>query len=355
MMNQKLLSICIPVYNRKEVFRHCLYEACEASEEVANEVEIVISDNNSEDDLFSIVEEIKLKFKYINVKYNKNDVNIGLCRNFLKVVEIATGMFCWIVGSDDFIKTDSIKTLLNIIKCNKDLYFICCNYDYIYLNKLKFENGKYIDLHDQLRNESMIYKHKAPTWTGMVDKFDYLIDPKLNNVFLGAVMSGVFRKDVWDKVEQNNVDWDGFNSFESIYPHCYIYAKAFINKKAYYHGESLLTVGEGTREWSTDTGKTIWESSLPLIYYNLFGDLINNYKNYGLEIKQYRKCRRATAFIAGNYFLPIIFRKHIFKKSIKDVESINVMKSLKLYLFIPDFYIGIITSVFSAVKRHLLH
>lgn len=352
-MKRKILSICIPVYNRKEIFKHCLIEACESSLEYADDVEVIISDNNSEDDIYAIVEEIKLEFKSISIKYHKNNINIGLCRNFLKVVEIAKGEFCWIIGSDDFIKKGAIKILLDIIKMNRDISFINCNYDYLYLNKLKFENDQYVDIHDQLKNETMIIQHIAPTWIGKVNELGDLIDPLFNNVFLGAVMTGVFKRSLWDQVDKQEVQWDGFNSLESIYPHCYIYAKAFVDKKAFYYGNPLITVGEGAREWSTDTGKTIWESSLPLIYFNILAEMINTYRNGGLNKTQYKKCKKDTAKIAGNYFFPILVRKYILRKEIKDGKSIEILKVLKLYVFTFSFYKGILLSILKGIYKKI--
>ena len=349
-MKNKLLSVCIPVYNRREVFKHCLIKACQACMESSEDVEVVISDNNSEDDLYFIVEEIRLEFLDIDIIYNKNKENIGSSRNFFKVIDMASGEFCWIVGSDDFVKKDSIKTLIDIIKQNNDISFICCNYDSIFLNKLKFENGEYIDIHQQLLNENMLVKHRAPVWTGIVEKFDSLVDPVFNNVFLGAVMTGIFKKSLWNNVNKSNIEWDGFSGLESIYPHCYIYAKAFLGKKAYYYGKPLITVGEGTREWSTDKGNSFWNSSLPLIFFNIWGDMIYNYKICGLDTIQYRKCRGAVAKTAGTYFLPVFFRKCVLGQHIQNSENIKIGKVLKAYLFVPSFYKGILKSIINFFK-----
>lgn len=355
-MEQKLLSICIPVYNRKDIFKHCLFEACEASLERINEVEIVVSDNASEEDLCCIVDDVRLKYNIIDIKYHKNSQNIGLAKNFLKVVDIATGKYCWIIGSDDFIKYDGIKTVIEIIHKNNDVNFICCNYDHIFLNEVINKNNsddKYINLHKYLKDEKFLVPHNAPTTSKKVDKLDELIEPLYNNVFLGALMTGIFKKSLWNNVDQSNVNWCGFNSFESTYPHCYIYANAFIGKKAYYCGKPLVTVGEGEREWTTEKGNSFWDSSLPIIYFNVFGEMIETYKKNGLERKQYYKCKKLAGNYAGKLFFPIIFRKYILKKHIKDSERLNPIKILILYIFTLSFYKGICISFHIAIKNIL--
>jgi glycosyltransferase involved in cell wall biosynthesis len=355
-MENKLISICIPVHNRGEIFKHCLIEACEASIEFANEVEIVVSDNASEDDLFTIIEDVRLKYHGIDIIYHKNSNNIGMAMNFLKVVDIASGKYCWIIGSDDFIKYDGITTLLDIIKHNIDVNFISCNYDLIFLKELEINNridDKYINLHTHLKDNNLLVPHKAPTQSKKVIKLDELIDPIYNNVFLGAIMTGIFKKSLWDSVDKTDVDWKSFNSFESIYPHCYIFANAYIGKKAFYCGKPLVTVGEGTREWSTDNGKTYWESSLPLIYFNVFSDMVESYRKFGLESKQYNKCKKSVGGIVGQLFLPIILRKSIQKKYIKDSEYLNPLSILKMYKLTLSFYKGIIISILKAVRKFI--
>ncbi len=353
-MDQKLLSICIPVHNRKDLFNHSLIAACEASVNFSEKTEIIVSDNASEDNLFSVVESIKYRYKNIDIVYKKNSENIGLVKNILKVVSMASGKYCWIIGSDDFIKNQGIKKILDIIDQNKEINFISCNHDHIFLNEIlsnKNNNKKDINLQNELKKEESLVIHKAPTKSKKVDKLDELIDPLFNNVLLGAIMTGIFRRSLWDGVDKQNIRWDSFNTVESIYPHCFIYAKAFLGKPAFYCGEPLITVGEGKREWTDECGINFWETSLPLIYFNIFGEMVEIYKRFGLEKKQYYKCKNFAGEYAGNYLLPIIIRRHIFKRSIKNSFFLNVKKNVKIYFLIPGFYKGIIKSILRPVVK----
>lgn len=353
-MNQRLLSICVPVYNRKELFRHSLIAACEASVDFSDKLEIIISDNASQDDLFSIVKEAKRKYKDINIIYSRNNNNIGMANNVLKIISIASGKYCWLIGSDDFIKQGGVEKILDIIDQNKDIEFISCNYDYIFLNKILRENS-YNNMQELLKDKNYLVFHKAPTWSGRVNKLDELIDPLFNNVFLGSIMTGIFKKSLWDSVDKPNIYWDSFNTFESIYPHCYIYAKAFLGKPAFYCGEPLITVGEGAREWTTERSLNFWKTSLSLIYFNTFGEIIETYKKFGLEKNQYYKCKKFTAESAGNIFLPIIIRKYILRRHINNSEFLNIKKNIKLYFLTPSFYKGIAKSILRPILKPFLN
>lgn len=144
-MRKKALSICIPVYNRKHIFEVCLNQACEACEEFEDDVEIVISDNSSEEDLETIVNNVREKYPKIDMVFNRNIENIGLARNFLKVVELSSGEFCWIIGSDDFIKKEGVKEIISIFKNNSEIDFLVCNYDLLNLDeKRKMEMKKHL-------------------------------------------------------------------------------------------------------------------------------------------------------------------------------------------------------------------
>jgi glycosyltransferase involved in cell wall biosynthesis len=356
-MKQKLLSICIPAYNRKNLLEHSLIAACEASVNFSEELEIVVSDNASQDDLFSVVEEIKHRYKKIKIVYNRNDNNIGGIKNVLKVINIASGKYCWVVGSDDFIKQNGVKRILNIINQNKDINFISCNYDHIFLNEIlsnKNNDKKDINLQNELKKRKHLVPHRAPIWSKRVDRLDKLIDPLFNNVLLGAVMTGIFRKSLWNNINKSSICFDNFNNLKSIYPHCFIYAKAFLGKPAFYCGEPLITVGEGAREWTTECGNDFWETALPLIYFNIFGEMVETYKKFGLDKKQYYRCKNFSGEYAGNYFLPIIIRKHIFKKNIKNSNLLNVKKTIKFYFLTKGFYKGIIKSILRPMVRPIM-
>jgi glycosyltransferase involved in cell wall biosynthesis len=316
-----------------------------------NKIEIVISDNASEDDLYSIVKEMKNEFEYVFIKYSRNNKNIGMAKNFLRTVEMARGEFCWIIGSDDFINENGPKTIINIIERYKNIDFISCNFNTLDLKNVSLsENIK--DISNGKGTETKyILQRNVPTSSKCIEKFDYLIDPVYENIYLGSMMCGIFRKVVWDLVDKSRIyETSKFDNLFSIYPHCYIYANGFIGQKAFYCGEDLITVGSGAREWSTDTGESYWDSSLPLIYFSILGDMIEEYKKNGLINKQYKKCLKKVSEISGRLLLPIIMTKYILKRNIKDIKYILIKNNVKRYSCVIYFYIGILKSIIKPIK-----
>ena len=104
------LSICIPTYNRAEFLPGTL-ESIAA--QWTDDLELTVADNASTDDTRRIVDGYQTRLGA--VRYFRWDTNQGADRNYLKSVEIATGDYCWILGSDDPIAPGAIATLLAAI------------------------------------------------------------------------------------------------------------------------------------------------------------------------------------------------------------------------------------------------
>jgi len=113
MENKKpLLSICVLTYERANGLRETLQSIVRQFDdpEVCECVEVVISDNASTDNTSDIVKNFQNRFS--NIKYYRNDVNIGFDRNVLNVVEKATGSYCWYMADDDMILDGVLEAVL---------------------------------------------------------------------------------------------------------------------------------------------------------------------------------------------------------------------------------------------------
>jgi abequosyltransferase len=114
------LSICIPTYNRSCNLKEALDSIISQLNEIEGKVEICISDNASADKTKELVEEYKNLYPYIT--YFRHDKNMGADKNYLKVVEIAHGKYCWYLGSDDIINAGAVKTMLAETFSENDIY-----------------------------------------------------------------------------------------------------------------------------------------------------------------------------------------------------------------------------------------
>jgi len=121
-MNVKL-SICIPTYNRAYFLRESLDSILSSVTGFENEIEIVISDNASQDNTCMIVRDYQHKYPFIH--YYRNKVNL-LEKNYYIAASLAQGEYLWVFSDDDLMESHAVCTILEKIKENFDL--IICNY-----------------------------------------------------------------------------------------------------------------------------------------------------------------------------------------------------------------------------------
>lgn len=114
------LSICIPTYNRAPFLRKALESVVP---QLSEDMEIVISDNASEDDTASVVQEYCRPGRAI--RYHVQSRNEGPDRNYLKVIELARGRYCWFLGSDDALLPGAVRRIRNEMSAGPDV--ILCN------------------------------------------------------------------------------------------------------------------------------------------------------------------------------------------------------------------------------------
>ena len=119
------LSICIPTYNRAEYLKETLRSIVDQIEpEFSQTVEVCISDNASTDNTESVIA-LMQKVSPIPIVYIRNEKNEGADRNYMKVVSLAQGEYCWFMGSDDMLAPGALKTILGRLHSRQSIYL--CN------------------------------------------------------------------------------------------------------------------------------------------------------------------------------------------------------------------------------------
>jgi abequosyltransferase len=99
-------------------------------EQMTSDVELVISDNASEDDTQQLVANVQNR--YSNVRYYRSATNEGPDRNYLRVISYATGEYSWLFGSDDLMPAGAIDQVMSILESGHDIYMLDrveCDFD----------------------------------------------------------------------------------------------------------------------------------------------------------------------------------------------------------------------------------
>jgi glycosyltransferase involved in cell wall biosynthesis len=280
--NSVLLSIGIPTFNRAELLQSALYSLAPQIKEFQGEVELIVSDNNSQDNTADVV---KWAQQFGPIQYHHNNENIGASKNvILLITKLAKGDFCWILGDDDFVRPDGVKKILKIIKNHPEI-------DYIYVNIAHFSTDLLKRYPNPVSSADLPYNLRLGNKDSneyFVEKWDSLINPNISAVFLGAIQVSIIRRSIWCKFSDSLNIGEPFSSLDSTYPHIKIYAQGLVGKKAYYIGNPQTVVIDGAREWLEYVPK------ICLVYLH---EALDCYEMYGVDSSQIENCRK---FLAKN-------------------------------------------------------
>lgn len=126
-MSDMKLSFCIPTYNRANYIGQTLASIADQIIEGSwtDCIEICVSDNASTDNTNEVIYHFQARYPSVKLIHSINSENLGADRNYLRVIEMATGKYCWLFGSDDKLVPGAVHRLMSEIDLNLDVYL--CN------------------------------------------------------------------------------------------------------------------------------------------------------------------------------------------------------------------------------------
>ena len=317
------LSICIPTYNRAAHLRNCLNSIALSNLQSAFNYEICISDNNSSDDTEAVVQAAQ---KNLQIKYHKNQSNLGIPRNFLNVVAMAEGEFAWLIGDDDLLMQNAIVELYKLIDAHPTV-------DFFYVNSFHL-NTEFLKSFPSPFDTANLPSNMIPfSKYGIAGEMNFLelINPKISFDFLGGMFLSVFRKSHWERnanVLDKNAIMDGrtFSHFDNTFPHIKIFAKAFSSSTAYFNPTPLNVCLTGAREWAP---------MYPFIHSVRLVEALSEYRKNGLSYWKYVYCKN----YALNNFVPDFINILLYKDR-SGYAYIQPFKLMLEYCLYPNFYLS---------------
>ncbi|MGI8440648.1 MAG: glycosyltransferase family 2 protein [Thermoleophilaceae bacterium] len=121
------LSICVPTHEgRARVLDRALASVAEQLDGLGGQVQVCVSDNGTRDATPEVVAAYATRLGDALVVH-RFETDQGATRNFLKVVEIARGNFCWLLGSDDTVEPGGVAEVLAVLDAQPDLTGITTN------------------------------------------------------------------------------------------------------------------------------------------------------------------------------------------------------------------------------------
>ena len=231
-MNNILLSICIPTYNRADKLDKNLNLLINAIGKHEN-IEIFISDNCSSDNTKSIVSQYLSLTNIIN--YHRNNENIGPDKNFLQCFKLAKGKYIWLLGDDDYVLGESLPRIIAVLSKGE--------YGLVHLRKFNNTTGPIIYTDSQLflvDVDFMITFMSAniinSKYVNNVIVSDNMLSSNLLQVFfyIESALSGkqnvMFNSNVFYPQDINNSN-GGYNFFKVFIVNYLTVFKYYLNKR----------------------------------------------------------------------------------------------------------------------------
>jgi glycosyltransferase involved in cell wall biosynthesis len=113
-IEQPLLTIGIPTWNRSKELEGCIEIIASQIVALEEPIDILISDNGSNDGTEDVVARMRAKYSFIGC--TRSAVNVGADMNFLETFRKATGEYVWLFSDDDFLADGALARVVEIIR-----------------------------------------------------------------------------------------------------------------------------------------------------------------------------------------------------------------------------------------------
>lgn len=171
-MRTDLLTITMPVFERKEYFKQAL-------ESVLNQTikcEVLVVDNNSSHTFFKDLCEIH------NVRYIKNDSNIGLFPNWNKCMDLVNTDYGMIFQDDNLLNPHFVEEFVSTIEKHKSLDFYFTNFDVFDLSSYVHRNHTHVYPYNYMENGMKVIEYAITHKLGLPYSF-IIKKPKFTSYF----------------------------------------------------------------------------------------------------------------------------------------------------------------------------
>ncbi|MFM1784563.1 MAG: hypothetical protein RLZZ579_840 [Actinomycetota bacterium] len=113
MYTGKLLTICIPTYNRKQTIVETL-DRVSRLDGFGKVFDILVSDNNSSDGTFVKLQELYSETQ--NVYIHKQSNNVGFAGNFVWLLNNCAGKYAFILSDEDDVYQEGLNQLIGYLR-----------------------------------------------------------------------------------------------------------------------------------------------------------------------------------------------------------------------------------------------
>ncbi len=290
MADDLLLTIAVPTYNGERTIGRALASILP---QLGPEAEVLVSDNASTDGTAGQVQEIAAHNP--QVRYFRNETNVGFDRNVDFCFQRARGAFVWLIADDDLLCRDgAVDWVLKVIRMHPEVAVI------------------FADSRHPIRLD--------PLDTGLCrDGADFLLKSRFK---CGLVSSNIFRKSAWQSVDVSRY-------FGSGWVHMGFLLEALVRFPSYVICEELvaqlvLEEGKGVMRWGGSGS-----------FFRTGLNLVRIYRNMPELGYDQATVKAAYQTIKGGYLKNIPMAK---AKGLR-VDGPLIRECIELYRQFPSFWL----------------
>ncbi|MEM9680491.1 MAG: glycosyltransferase family 2 protein, partial [Bacteroidota bacterium] len=144
-MEKPLLTIAVPTWNRADILDDALSQLLPQIKHHSDRVEIIISDNASDDHTDQIIKKHCSLNSHLNIIHFTQNENTGYFGNFHKCRTLSSGEYFWLLSDNDFIANGLVDYVLEVLIENSPSFVFLRDWEHA--NKVtgtpKFENKVY--------------------------------------------------------------------------------------------------------------------------------------------------------------------------------------------------------------------
>ena len=135
-MNQKILSIIIPMYNSKAFIAKCL-DSLIVSEQLQEALDVIVVNDGSTDGCEQIAETYVQRYPHMIRILNKENGGHGSTINH--GLALCKGIYFKVLDADDWVETDKLEKLLRILPTLEPCDVVTCHYHTFNIQTEKME------------------------------------------------------------------------------------------------------------------------------------------------------------------------------------------------------------------------
>lgn len=307
------IDILIPTYNRQnDLIRNIWHlNRIITNDQLESYFRILVSDNCSEDDTWTALENI-LPQVQIEMHLFKQNENIGLEKNAIFLLQQATSEFIMYNGDDDYLPENYLKYIIETIKKDYEVSAIIPGIDALHAD--------------------------GSTTPERLEKFDYKKYPvgfwsALHVAHLGNQLSGVLLKR-----EHLAINYLKNKDYRNLYPFIYFLSYNALRGTVYYAPiYKVLVTTNNSKDWSYDDSGLITQTfkNFKILYPD------NHLKRFLLCCSILKNQGKWRLRIGNQPKLVIKAVFHIWSEQQTDVST-----KIGVLFFIPYFYVQRAASFF---------